>query len=167
MTRVVGQLTALARVEGSTDVPEACTALSPLLRDVVSSLAPLAVSRDVKIGMDLESESLTARGSPETIEPILRNVIENAVLHALAGTEVVVKLGTNIAVVVEDAGPGIPASLRDQVFERFWRGSWSRHDGSGLGLAIVRESAARIGAKVALEDASTGGARFTMHFQPG
>jgi K+-sensing histidine kinase KdpD len=58
-----------------------------------------------------------------------------------------------------DGGPGIPAALRGQVFERFWRGPWSRHVGSGLGLAIVREAGARIGAVVALEDAPSGGAR--------
>jgi signal transduction histidine kinase len=167
MTRVVAQLTALARAEGGLETPEACTALAPLLREVASGLAPLAIARDVRIGVEVASELLTARGSPESIEPMLRNVIENAVLHAPAGTEVMVQLGTNIVVAVEDAGPGIPASLRDQVFERFWRGSWSCHEGSGLGLAIVNEAAARVGAKVSLEDASTGGARFTMHFQPG
>ena len=167
MTRVVAQLTALARAEGGWEPSEARTALAPLLREVASGLAPLAASRDVRIGVEAASEWLTARGSPESIEPMLRNVIENAVLHAPTGTEVVVQLGTDIVVAVEDAGPGIPPSLRAQAFERFWRGSWSRHEGSGLGLAIVSEAAARVGAKVSLEDASTGGARVAMRFQPG
>jgi signal transduction histidine kinase len=167
MTRLIGQLTALSRAESSTEMPNSCTALAPLLRLVVSDLAPVAASRDVRIGMELASECLTARGAPETIEVMLRNVIENAVLHAPAGTEVVVQLRTDMVVAVEDAGPGIPASLRDQVFERFWRGSWSRHEGSGLGLAIVREAAARVGGEVLLEDASIGGTRVIMHFQTG
>ena len=167
MTRLIGQLTALARAESSMEMPNACTALAPLLRQVVCDLAPVAASRDVTIGMELASEWLTARGAPETIEVMLRNVIENAVLHAPAGTEVVVQLGTDMVVAVEDAGPGIPASLRDQVFERFWRGSWSGHGGSGLGLAIVREAAAQVGGEVSLEDASIGGTRVIMHFQTG
>ena len=168
MARVVAQLTALARAEGGgLEIPEACTELAPLLREVASGLAPLAASRDVTIGVEIEAEWVMARGSPESIEPMLRNVIENAVLHSPPGTEVAIRLGTDIVVSVEDAGPGIPGALREQVFERFWRGSWSRHEGSGLGLAIVKEAAARVGATVRLEDASTGGARVAMHFQAG
>ena len=39
---------------------------------------------------------------------------------------------------VEDDGPGIPAELRDKVFERFFRGAGDRSGSSGLGLSIVR-----------------------------
>ena len=165
MARVVTQLTALVRAEGGLEIPEACTALAPLLREVASGLAPLAASRDVTIGVEIEAEWVMARGSPEAIEPMLRNVIENAVLHSPPGTEVAIRLGTDMVVSVEDAGPGIPGALREQVFERFWRGSWSRHEGSGLGLAIVKEAGARVGATVWLEEAPTGGARVAMRFQ--
>jgi signal transduction histidine kinase len=165
MARVVTQLTALVRAEGGLEIPEACTALAPLLREVASGLAPLAASRDVTIGVEIEAEWVMARGSPEAIEPMLRNVIENAVLHSPPGTEVAIRLGTDMVVSVEDAGPGIPGALREQVFERFWRGSWSRHEGSGLGLAIVKEAGARVGATLCLEEAPTGGARVAMRFQ--
>jgi signal transduction histidine kinase len=165
MARVVTQLTALVRAEGGLEIPEACTALAPLLREVASGLAPLAASRDVTIGVEIEAEWVMARGSPEAIEPMLRNVIENAVLHSPPGTEVAIRLGTDMVVSVEDAGPGIPGALREQVFERFWRGSWSRHEGSGLGLAIVKEAGARVGATLWLEEAPTGGARVAMRFQ--
>jgi two-component system OmpR family sensor kinase len=42
---------------------------------------------------------------------------------------------------VEDAGPGIPAAHREQLFERFFRVDGTRASGSGLGLAIARELA--------------------------
>ena len=166
MTRVVAQLTALARAESVVAVPEASTAIAPLLRDVAVGLAPLAASRNVRIGLDVATEQLRVRGAAEAIEAMIRNIIENAVQHAPAGTEVAIRLGTDATVEVEDAGPGIPASLRSQVFERFWRGPWSRHTGSGLGLAIVGEAAAQIGAAVAVEDAALGGARFVLRFGP-
>ena len=64
---------------------------------------------------------------------------------------------------VEDNGPGIPAHLREQVFERFVRLDEGTQ-GSGLGLAIVRDIANLHGADLALSDAQDGGAVFTVTF---
>ena len=66
--------------------------------------------------------------------------------------------------VVEDDGPGVPAELRDRVFERFVRGAGDRggrSSSSGLGLSIVRAVAESHGGTVALEDAGPG-ARFVV-----
>ncbi|WP_353506364.1 sensor histidine kinase [Variovorax davisae] len=51
---------------------------------------------------------------------------------------------------VEDDGPGIPEAQREQVFERFHRGSGHEAPGSGLGLAIVRQAVLRNGGRVVL-----------------
>ena len=60
------------------------------------------------------------------------------------------------ALLVRDDGPGIPASERTQVFQRFARGSHAEAPGSGLGLAIVRRIAERHGATVTLGDGPRG-----------
>jgi signal transduction histidine kinase len=165
MARVVAQLTALARVEGVAPEDSARTALAAQLREVACGLAPMAAARGVTLGLDLAPEDVVVRGAAEPIEAMLRNVIENAVQHAPAGSEVAIRLGPDGLLAVEDAGPGIPEALRGQAFERFWRGPWSRHAGSGLGLAIVREAAERVGAAVALEEGAAGGARVAMRFR--
>lgn len=72
--------------------------------------------------------------------------------------------------VVEDNGPGIPASRRDEVFERFTRlerGPRSRSNGgTGLGLAIVDAAARRNDASIEIDDSpDLGGARFTVCFR--
>jgi signal transduction histidine kinase len=51
---------------------------------------------------------------------------------------------------VEDTGPGIPADLRDRVFEPFFRILGSHQSGNGLGLAIVRSAAQALGGRVEL-----------------
>jgi signal transduction histidine kinase len=53
-------------------------------------------------------------------------------------------------VVVEDDGPGIPASQRDAVFGRFYRVEGGMASGSGLGLSIARELARLMGGDVTL-----------------
>lgn len=61
---------------------------------------------------------------------------------------------------VADDGPGIPAEIRDRVFDRFVRGDSSRtRDGrgsSGLGMSIVESLARAMGGSVRLADADKG-----------
>jgi signal transduction histidine kinase len=64
---------------------------------------------------------------------------------------------------VLDAGPGIPADIRERIFDRFVRGAGEAvGGGSGLGLAIVRAVAERHGGTVVVDDSEGGGARFTV-----
>ena len=55
-----------------------------------------------------------------------------------------------LELVVEDNGPGVPAELHEQVFQRFFRIGGGESSGSGLGLAIVRELAGQCGGVVCL-----------------
>ena len=72
---------------------------------------------------------------------------------------------TTARIVVADDGPGVPAELRELIFERFGRASEARErasGGTGLGLAIVRGVAERHGGSIDVDDAPEGGARFTL-----
>ena len=65
-----------------------------------------------------------------------------------------------ITIRVADDGPGIPADIRDRVFDRFVRGDSSRtRDGrgsSGLGMSIVESLARAMGGSVRLVDSEKG-----------
>jgi len=67
---------------------------------------------------------------------------------------------------VEDAGPGVPADEREQIFERFVRGSAARGGrpggGSGLGLSLVSEHVRVHEGRVWVEERAGGGARFVV-----
>lgn len=66
---------------------------------------------------------------------------------------------------VVDHGEGIPAQIRDQIFERFWRADTSRAretGGSGLGLAIVASIVKALHGSVAVSETDGGGATFTV-----
>lgn len=83
-------------------------------------------------------------GDPDQLRRVVRNLLDNAELHA-AGT-VRVELSQvdpdTVALTVIDDGPGIGPSQRERVFERFVRIDKARSrraGGAGLGLAIVRE----------------------------
>lgn len=77
--------------------------------------------------------------------------------------DVVVRISAGeIAVVVDDRGPGIPPAQLDAVFEPFFRPEPSRNrdtGGTGLGLYIARELALRQGARIRLSNRAGGGLR--------
>jgi signal transduction histidine kinase len=73
-----------------------------------------------------------------------RALATNALTHTPAGTTVTLRArrsGSRAELLVEDDGPGIPASQREAVFGRFYRVDGGVASGSGLGLAIARELA--------------------------
>jgi two-component system, NtrC family, sensor histidine kinase HydH len=66
---------------------------------------------------------------------------------------------TGVVVTVEDTGPGVPAELREQIFNPFYT---SKKDGVGLGLAIVAKIVDSHRGWIKLDDTSPLGARFRV-----
>ncbi len=104
------------------------------------------------------------------LERIVANLLDNARLHAGGPVAVTIDGGPDgsVRLAVEDAGPGVSASEKAHIFERFARGTAgrSRAGGTGLGLALVREHARSHGGDAWVEDRVGGGARFVVRF-PG
>lgn len=80
-------------------------------------------------------------GPSEDLTRLVRNLLENASLHATSWVEVGLRPDDGcVSLRVEDDGPGIPVDAREVIFERFARLDPARGTGgTGLGLAIVRE----------------------------
>jgi len=81
------------------------------------------------------------------------------VRYSPRGGRVEVSLGTDgadVRLAVTDEGPGIPAELRERVFESYYRIPGGGGTGSGLGLAIVKETAEAHGARVEVHDGPAG-----------
>lgn len=97
----------------------------------------------------------------------ISNLVENGLAYAPPTEPVSVGarvLGRDLIVWVEDSGPGVAEEEKQQVFEKFYRGSASgvAPAGTGLGLAIVREIVRSHGGRVWVEDAAPAGARFVI-----
>lgn len=165
MGRVVDQLLALAELEAAP--PEAAVAdLSRVAERVVRHLAPAAIARRRELALTGASEPILVKAGPGAVFQALRNLVENALNHAPEGTAVEVRVEPGGTVHVLDAGPGVPASERELIFERFWRRDRQRGGGAGLGLSIVSRIAAAHGGAVAVQEAPGGGADFVLRLQP-
>ena len=162
MGRIVGQLLSLARLEGGNGHQLEVLDAAGIVRRAAEPLTHLASAALVTLAFEVELEPLLVQATEEAITEITRNLVENAICHAPAGSEVAIALARDGRLSVIDHGPGIPENHRAHLFERFWRGPWTSRPGSGLGLAIVAEACQRIGATVRCLSTSGGGATFEV-----
>lgn len=107
---------------------------------------------------DVDPADLTVTADRSRLTQVVTNLVENAVRHAPAGSEVTVSARATSAglhLEVADAGPGIAPEERLSVFDRFTRGGAT--DGStGLGLAIARWATELHGGTIEVLDRSPG-----------
>ncbi len=131
------------------------------LKDIGAEAANEWSSQAIMAGVDLgfQLDAAPVYGHPILLQELLSNLIHNSIEHAGKGARVTVKtyvLEQTSNLEVEDNGPGIDVQERQQVLQRFSRGSQAKGFGSGLGLAIVNDIARIHGAKVLLTEPGHG-----------
>ena len=156
MTRLTNQLLVLARSEpGVVALARVPVDLAAEARAVLETRAVVALDRQIDLG--LEAQPTIVMGDAAMLAEMIANLVDNALAYTAPGGRITVTTGTGLAgaeLAVEDNGPGIPAALRERVFDRFYRIPGTKAEGSGLGLSIVREIARSHGAVVVLRDAA-------------
>jgi two-component system sensor histidine kinase QseC len=122
---------------------------------------PMAEEKGREITVDAGDE-LMVFGSPDNLRDMLRNLLENALVHGAGSIRVTLGTGvssdggdTSVVMEVTDEGAGVPPAKRDIVFERFSK-AVQGSPGAGLGLAIVRQVVRMHGGTVSFVPVSSG-----------
>lgn len=138
----------------------------------VDAVSGMAAQRNVRIvthGVD----ATVIHVDGFRISQALTNLLGNAVKFSPEGADVTVTVGhapDAMTLQVSDAGPGIPADMREAIFERFEqvRGANSLSgEGTGLGLPIARGIVEAHGYSLSVESAEGNGSRFTIRLPLG
>lgn len=172
MASLVEEMLTLARLDGDRALKRDNIDVIPLILDALSDAHVVAPDHAWELG---EAADVPVLGDEAALRQILTNLLANARVHTPAGTRVTVSLtrapqgvesdkgapaSSMVTLRVADDGPGIPAEIRDRVFDRFVRGDSSRtrdgHGSSGLGMSIVESLARAMGGSVRLVDSEQG-----------
>jgi len=120
---------------------------------------------DLDVAGSSQNAEMLVPGVAKLLRRALRNLLENARRHGAGDISLSLKrLPMAVEVSVGDRGPGVPETLRERIFEPFYRlpGATERDGGVGLGLALVKSIAQRHGGRAFCEDRAGGGASFVM-----
>ena len=132
------------------------------LDEVVAEAVQRLEQHSPKRRVVVEARPSVVWGRPDRLYRAINNLLENADKYSPAERPIEVTVSEGL-VAVRDHGPGIPEAELPHLFDRFWRGSTSRHRaGSGLGLAIVRQVAEASGGQIEATNCVGGGACFTL-----
>ena len=154
-TRVINQLLMLAVLDQKqkTAAPAGAVPLAGIVTEVIEELAPLGLQKDIELGVDQLDPDVCVNAPPRLLREVLTNVVGNAIQHMKRAGHILVSVeatGQVARLTVTDNGVGIAESLRERVFERFYRVDESSAGGSGLGMAIVKEICDSLDATVTL-----------------
>jgi PAS domain S-box-containing protein len=138
-----------------------------LVRTTAAQFEPLAKEKDIDYHVNVPAQ-MEADADGEKLQRVLINMLSNAFKFTpeCGRIEVGLRQEDSIAVInVQDNGPGVPANMREAVFERFRQvngNAQRRFGGTGLGLAIVKEFTELHGGSASVNEAPGGGSIFSV-----
>ena len=173
LNRFVEGLIELARIEaGELRLRLRWGAVGEVIAAALARAEPL--TRNHRISVELEVELPVARVDPNAVAEVVYTLVDNAAKYSPPGTTIRVAAARadddRIRIAVEDQGKGIPADLRERVFDKFFRatrdgdaGGGHSPAGTGMGLAIARGIVEAHGGRIWVE-ARAGGAGVRVAF---
>lgn len=163
LTRLVANLLDASRIDAGRITPH----LQPQDVDELISVAVDHLRRTFGVrivSVDVSPDLPPAACDWTQMNQVLTNLLDNAARHTPDGTPISVRaslVNAMIRIDVRDAGPGIPPTERERLFEPFERGQ-THGSGTGLGLAIARGWVEVHGGRLWLEANPGGGSCFAL-----
>lgn len=159
--RITGGLLGFAR---STPGEYAVLDLAALVREVVDSLRPQRLFKQLQIAIDTPERAVPVLADTDQLRQVLVNLLLNAAqaMNGIGSLTLGLEMDAEFCrLTIDDNGPGIPAADRERIFEPFV--STKQHgEGTGLGLSICRRLIDAHGGRLTAHAAPAGGARFCL-----
>ena len=146
----------------SSSGPEVFT-LRPVLERSLEILRVELSRSEIETSLQWEGEDdLWIRGRPQVMHHVFLNLALNARNFMPEGGKLTVRVQprrSQVRILFEDTGPGVPPAIRNRIFDAFFT---TRPEGTGLGLAFVDRVVTEHGGSVTVEGAPGGGASFQI-----
>lgn len=166
---LINDVLSFARIEaGQLVVRREIVPLGHVLEALPALVSPQADAKGVSLRIAACPSTLGIVGDRDRVVQVFTNLLTNAIKATPAGGTVSIDCdpaGDVVLARVRDTGVGIPAEMRDRIFEPFVQvtRSLSRpEDGIGLGLSISRNLARAMGGELTVDSAMGEGSVFTV-----
>ena len=173
LTSLVDNLLTISRADaGSLQLDLVQMPVMQLARDAAALFEVLAEEKALTLVLSGD-ESATVRGDRLFLRQAFMNVLHNAVKYSPVGGEIRIRIqrsADEVAVEIEDNGPGVPPEDRTKIFDRFYRvdkARWRESGGAGLGLAITKWVVEAHRGEISLEVGSPHGCLFRVKLPAG
>jgi len=137
--------------------------VGPLVEQVADRVRGRAALQMVTVAVTTPRRPIVAELDPGQLQQVLYNLLFNALDAQPTGGRIEVAVAgedDRVAIRVADEGPGLPARVRDRLFEPFIS---TKDAGMGLGLSICRRIVESHGGDITAADRPGGGTVFTVH----
>jgi two-component system OmpR family sensor kinase len=161
LIRLVTDLLTLARADAGRRLDCEPLNVQPLVADVCQQARLLEPGRDIACqGPD----DIVALGDDDALRQVVLILLDNAIKHTAGDVRVAVEQNDDqVAIHVEDHGPGMSPELCERAFDRFYRGDSSRSSpGFGLGLSIAQTLTEAQHGALTVDSRSGQGSTFTV-----
>ena len=159
LDRFIEGIVDLARIEaGDINLHRNWGAVEDIIDAALAQAEPL--TRRHKISISIQEELPVVRVDARAVAEVIYILLDNASKYAPPETMITIEArrvaDDVVEIAVEDHGPGVPPSLRERVFERFYRAgrddaATDRVGGIGMGLAIAKGIVEAHGGKICIE----------------
>jgi signal transduction histidine kinase len=170
LTRLINQVLDLSKIEsGQAEWAESQVDMKDVITDTVTGMGQMFEEKGIRIELQLPESAPRVPGDVDRIIQVLLNLLSNAVKFcepgkgrieiALSETEACLRVD------VRDNGPGVAASDRAMIFDKFRQSGdtlTDRPHGTGLGLPISRHIVEHHGGRLWVESRPGGGACFSF-----
>lgn len=170
---LVNELLDLSRIDaGLMTLRLASVDLHELITNITSQFASIAISRQIKLAVELNIRSKIA-ADPDKLTKVINNLLANAFKFTPSGGIIEVRVNEDndqVIIVVKDSGVGIAAKNLDKIFDRFYQvddSATRQHEGSGIGLALARELVELHGGTIGVKSVLGEGTMFTVVLKRG
>ncbi len=148
------QLLTLARTQGQQQHVSTAVSVGEIFRRVLEDLMPLALRKQLDIGV-VSEEDVTLFGNETEISTLIKNIVDNAIRYTPECGQIDLAVDASdgkVNIIVHDSGAGIPSEEINRVFDSFFRVPGNQEIGSGLGLAIVKSIIEKMNGRIYLEN---------------
>jgi signal transduction histidine kinase len=167
LLKLINNLLDLAKIESrQLTIRRTRLDVARIAAGVVESALPLALRKQIALGVSELSEIHGFHGDPDALDKVIVNLVGNALKFTQPGGRIDVSVRCEpegdeggVRISVADTGVGIPAEQIERIFDRFAQvddSATRQHEGTGIGLSLVRELVQLHGGRVWAESAGLG-----------